>query len=139
MAFVEVQNKRGSYTRVQGAYHLLDVLSCCKSGFSSKNGVKTQLYKISVTLSENSMKSARFIVGDYVQILVDDETPNKVLIKRVTEGGYMLTCGEPKKNKGKSVRAYINIALDPLFKIKIGQHLYAKSQLTEDGLIFNFQ
>lgn len=139
MAFLEVKNKRGNNGGGNTQRHTeYDVLSCSKAGLYKSKNKELQIYNLSITISEASMKSARLIIGDRVKVFVDDEVKNRLFIKRVTEGGYMISCGEPMKNKGKSIRGYLKIALDPLIELKQGERLFAKSELAEGGLIFNF-
>ena len=138
MAFLEVKNKRGNNGGGSQRNKEYDVLSCSKAGLYKSKNKEFQVYNVSITISENSMKSARLIIGDRVKVFVDNEAKNRLFIKRVTEGGYMISCGEPIKNKGKSIRGYLKIGLDPLIEINQGERLFAKAELAEGGLIFNF-
>ena len=102
MAFIELRANESLGGRRGGriADTTASTMALHKSG--NRNGVPT--YQLSIRLAQDLVKQMRWQIGDRVKVLVDDETPHKLLLQRVTSGGWALSYAGGKTQTVKKYR-----------------------------------
>lgn len=113
-----------------------------------KNGKSSEFKNIlSITIGSNLMKQARWVIGDYVKVLVNPEA-NRALIKRVTADNGWRLCGggkareELKALDGTHSRANVKITLQTaqavvsFFSVK-NEYTPSFTEVTEQGIEFS--
>ena len=104
MAFIELKaNASRCGKRGRTADHKVSTMGLHKSG--NRNGTPT--YQLSIRLSQELVTQMRWQIGDRVQVLIDDETPHKLLLRRVTSGGWALSYAGGKTQTVKKYRVQI--------------------------------
>lgn len=105
MAFIELQpnHARGGKRRGRVADTSVSTMALHKSG---RRGDE-QTYQLSIRLAQDLVKQMRWQIGDRLKVLVDEELPHKLLIQRVTSGGWALSYAGGKQQTVKKYRVQI--------------------------------
>ena len=105
MAFIELQpnHARGGKRRGRAADTSVSTMALHKSG---RRGDE-QTYQLSIRLAQDLVKQMRWQIGDRLKVLVDDEAPHKLMIQRVTSGGWALSYAGGKQQTVKKYRVQI--------------------------------
>jgi hypothetical protein len=126
MSFIEIAGNRNHQGR--RADRKTSTMALHKSG--ARNGAP--MYQLSISLSHDLMKNMRWQTGDRIKVLVDDETPNTILLVRAPSGGWALS-------SPKGGRARIQISSFSGLSISYGER-YVCTEFVEahNGAVLHF-
>lgn len=102
MAFVELRASASGRGR-RSTNTTASTMALHKSG--SRDGEPT--YQLSIRLAQDLVLQMRWQIGDRLKVLVDDEAPHKLLLQRVTSGGWALSYAGGKQQAVKKYRVQI--------------------------------
>ena len=105
MAFIELQPNHSRGGKRRG--RTIDTSVSTIALYKSRRRGDEQLYQLSIRLAQDLVKQMRWQIGDRVKVLVDDEAPHKLLIQRVTSGGWALSYSGDKQKTVKKYRVHI--------------------------------
>ena len=129
MAFIELcaSTSRGRGVRGRPSDTEVTTMSLTKSGVFND----AQRYNLSIRLSQDLVKQMRWQFGDRIKVMADDAKPHRLLLLRVTSGGWALSHGGGKGQDNKKLR--IQISSHPDVKVAPGERYQCVGFSEEHG------
>lgn len=137
MAFISAENFKSQETAKGGR----SVSKFCRMGIYESGRKNAEIHKpsLAIFISQACMIKMRWLAGDRVEVLFDEDDQSLVMVRRVTTGGYSLSSPDGTAGVGKCSACNIKFTAPDRLPFKVGDRFSEQySKADPAGLVIKF-